>query len=1016
MSKSSYPSLYTIPVHLTFADALVTGIIEQHGSDVMALAGGLVLLPNSRAVTAVRDAFIRQGGGSLLLPRLVALGDEELDESVGAALDRIDVDDMDLPPAMPSMSRRFRLAQMVARERPDIPAGEALRLGDGLARVFDALAIEDVPLDSLTTLERHEPLAEHWETAFGVLQQLAAEWPAILRETGMIDRSRRRNMVYDRTSSRWARLGLPADFVIAAGISTPAPAIARLLKTIAWADGGAVVLPHLDLAMDEAWWDALGADPQSAGEAALPSLESHPHQHLKLLLNRMDMRREDVRPWPVNETAGNGPAHRQDLVRHAFAPASFTAGWLDVPGGERRSDGIAQFDCATPAEEALTIALAMREVLETPGKTAALVTPDRSIAIRVAGHLGRWGITADDSAGKPLASTTAGGLALALASAMADGFAPVALISLLSHPLVRADEAEGRRQWMDQVRQLDLVLRGPRPAAGLAKLSELLAQRAQAPKINGREKAIRGALLQWWLDQATPLLSRAGGDLSDSKGVALVAHLSALRQGLSALSDDNVWAGADGRALSSLLEEVESVAGLLDVPLKARDLPSLLRQLMQDVAVRPPQGGHPRLFIWGLIEGRLQRADRMILAGLNEGQWPQKASPDPWLPPTVRRSLGLPGLERSSGLAAHDFASALGSPEVIITRSQRDGPAPTVPSRLLLRLTALAGEDRIRASSFDFAGLAGALDSCESPQPFARPAFAPSADRRPRSLSVTEVDTLVADPFAFYARNALGLRQLDPLDAEPTAAWRGTLVHAALEHWLKQPHRSIETIGPIVESLLAGPGVSAVLRALWGPRLFPPLQWAAETVIADQLASGRVALVEASESRGTAMLGAISLSGTPDRIDRLADGSLAIVDYKTGSGPNKKAVESLFALQLGLLGLIAEAGGYTGKPEIVSTFEYWRMNKSQSKPRKGQLGWIDTPFRKTKDARIHPGNFVAEARARLEGAVARWLVGEDAFIAKLEPEFAPYADYDQLMRLEEWYGRESGPDDPGDAA
>jgi ATP-dependent helicase/nuclease subunit B len=699
-------------------------------------------------------------------------------------------------------------------------------------------------------------------------------------------------------------------------------------------------------------------------------------------------------------------------VRNAFAPASFTALWLDVPASERRADGITQVDCATPAEEALTIALAMREVLETPGKTAALVTPDRAIATRVAAHLKRWGVAADDSAGQPLVATKAGELALELAAVLADGFGPVELISLLSHPLVRADVPDSRRQWMDQVRELDLVLRGPRPASGLSMLTALLTDRASAPKISEREKTKRQALLQWWIDEALTLLDGPATALVDGGKTSLVGMLTSLRHGLSALSGDRVWTGADGRALSALLEEVESVGGLLNVPVEPRDLVSLLKQLMRDVAVRPPQGGHPRLFIWGLIEGRLQRADRMILAGLNEGQWPQKPSPDPWLPPAIRRRLGLPGLERSSGLAAHDFASALGSPEVIVTRSQREGSAPTVASRLLLRLSALVGDNLGRGDAAQLAKLAVALDSCDGPQPMARPAFMPSADQRPQALSVTEVDTLLADPFAFYARNALGLRRLDPLDAEPTPAWRGTLVHAALEQWLKHPQRSSDSIEPIIASLLAGPGVSAVLRTLWAPRIYPPLQWAAERIVTEQIA-GRIPLVEASERRGSTQVGGVSLSGMPDRVDRLADGSLAIVDYKTGSGPNKNAVEQLFALQLGLLGLIAQAGGFTGRSERVSTFEYWRMNKGQTKDRKGQFGWIDTPFKKTKDAAIHADNFVDEARHRFEAAVARWLKGNQPFTAKLEPDFALYADYDQLMRLEEWYGRENASTNDG---
>ena len=127
--------------------------------------------------------------------------------------------------------------------------------------------------------------------------------------------------------------------------------------------------------------------------------------------------------------------------------------------------------CRLPdsAAEALAIALALREALETPGKTAALVTPDRQLATRVSALLARWGIDADDSAGKMLSATPAGTLLLGIASAAAEELAPVSLVALLKHPFV-GGESDERIAWLDAVREIDLKLRGPRPAAGLAGL------------------------------------------------------------------------------------------------------------------------------------------------------------------------------------------------------------------------------------------------------------------------------------------------------------------------------------------------------------------------------------------------------------------------------------------------------------------------------------------------------------------------------------------------------------------
>jgi ATP-dependent helicase/nuclease subunit B len=92
----------------------------------------------------------------------------------------------------------------------------------------------------------------------------------------------------------------------------------------------------------------------------------------------------------------------------------------------------------------------------------------------------------------------------------------------------------------------------------------------------------------------------------------------------------------------------------------------LLRGLMDSIPVRRPYGGDSRISIWGLLEARLQKADLMILGGMNEGVWPSAPSPDPWLAPQIRRALGLPGLDFRTGLAANDFMSALGAPRVLL--------------------------------------------------------------------------------------------------------------------------------------------------------------------------------------------------------------------------------------------------------------------------------------------------------------------------------------------------------------
>jgi ATP-dependent helicase/nuclease subunit B len=415
-----------------------------------------------------------------------------------------------------------------------------------------------------------------------------------------------------------------------------------------------------------------------------------------------------------------------------------------------------------------------------------------------------------------------------------------------------------------------------------------------------------------------------------------------------------------------------------------------VRQLLDARSVRPPYGGHPRIFIWGLLEARLQRAELVVLGGLNEGVWPALPAPDPWLPPKVRSTLGMPGLEFRIGLAAHDFASALGAPQVLITRAKRDGRSPTVASRFLLRLEAISGglpHDRALER------LTRALDDPGAPRPVDRPAPSPPKGQRPEKISVTAVDRLKADPFAFYAQAVLKLRAIDPVDDDHTARWKGEAVHKVFEEWLVHDDCNPDKLRSRAERLLADEAIHPMLRALWAPRLLEAIDWIAAMERHNQ-SEGRKPV--AAEATGETVLGGITVHGRVDRIDRLPGGGLAIIDYKTGAPPTQKAVTEGFALQLGLLGLIGRAGGFEGVAGDPEAFEYWSLQRYR-----GSFGRLMCP-----DKDMGPGEFLDHAFRNFAEAAGKWLTGTEPFTAKLNPAYAPYGDYDQLMRLEEWYGRQ----------
>ncbi len=986
------PALFNIPLHVGFADALAAGLLARCGGDPMALAQALVLLPNRRAVTALTEAFVRQlpaGQGGLLLPRLVPVGD--LDDGGFA---RLVEGEAPLAAAVPPLVRRFELARLAER----LPGGprsavERLALGDALAEVLDALLAEEIAPEALRAAADGQDLADHWQKTLAYLELIIAIWPEARRQLQGADGVSRLAALIDARIAAWAAAP-PAGLVVAAGIANPTPALVRLLAAVLRLPAGIVVLPGLDDdpgPAAEARWQALRladpADPASRADAG------HPQWALKSLLTRLGLERRDVQRWPVQAGPLDGPPARSEALLAALAPATAPAPEAVPPAAARA--GLALAECATAAEEAQLVALALREALEEPGCRAALITPDPLLARRVAAHCRRWGIAIDSSAGTPLALTAPGALLLGLADAMAEAFAPARLLAVLKNRLVKADAAE----FAAGVALADLALRGVRPPPGLDPAGAMIAHWV------ARFRRDAAASMDGWWQQVADALAPLDG-LRERSAFTLPELAAALREAITALAGDAGWAGPEGRQLATWVADLERDGGHFG-PLDAADAPALLAALIGGAVVRVPGQGHPRLAILGPVEAQLVRADVMILAGLNETTWPGRPAPDPWLAPAIRARLGLPGAARAQGLAAQDFLRAAGARHVLITRARRDASGPQLPSRLWLRLIAhLEGDGQPPLPRRDdLLALARQLDGAPGgPSPARPPQPNPPLALRPRRLSITEIDTLTNDPFAFHARRILGLEPLEPLDQDPTPAMRGTLVHKVLERWVRQQHGTLAGLDQIIAAELESEARHfPLLEATWLPRVRRALLWAGERILAEDGAGWRQMLAEVKGE--LALAGGISLIGKLDRIDRDGEGRVRVVDYKTGDAPSARRVQALEANQLALGLALAIHGRFTdGTPSLPpgsrpAGIEYWQLKGSRK-----EAGKTSNPLGSKGDAAAHVDQVMAHA-AEL---AARFLLRETAFVPKLRPQWA-WGDYDHLARVAEWINRPRRP-------
>jgi ATP-dependent helicase/nuclease subunit B len=330
MSDPQRVAVFSIPSHRSFADALAAGLIARFGKDPLGLAQGRILLPNNRAVRAVMDAFVRQSRGGLLLPRLIPVGDPELDERIGGALERID-DGEAVPPAIDPTERLLTLASIVRGEG----TAESLRLAADLARTLDALLIEEIdPHRLMDAVAQTSDLARHWEKSLQKLELIYEAWPDILGGLGAIDLAERRNRLLHRLVDRW-KDEPPPGFTVAAGITTAAPAVAALVARVARMPEGMVVLPGLWLSniFPDEEWDSLGPDENCGGEA------THPQYHLKLLLDRLGVARGEVQAWRWSGAVASSPA-RGRAITNALAAPDYSHKWETLRPVDRRLSGI----------------------------------------------------------------------------------------------------------------------------------------------------------------------------------------------------------------------------------------------------------------------------------------------------------------------------------------------------------------------------------------------------------------------------------------------------------------------------------------------------------------------------------------------------------------------------------------------------------------------------------------------------------------------------------------------------
>jgi ATP-dependent helicase/nuclease subunit B len=1013
------PNVFNIPASAPFLPALIDALREGKlvpgfpaSGDPLELTRATIYLPTRRACRIARETFLKQIGDAAILPRIVAIGDLDEDEIAFAhsATGELAEIALALPEALEGLERMMPLAALILkwaqtiapRARGETPLvanspANAFALAQDLARLMDDMTTRQVGWDRLDELVTDE-FDKYWELTLNFLKFIRENWPAILDEKGHIEPATRRDKLIEAEVTRLASSIAP---LIAAGFTGSIPATATLLETIAKLPHGAVVLPGLDTDLDNTTWAMIGGDSDAA--------HGHPQFAMAALLRRIGISRADVESLAP-------PRGRERIVSEALRPAAASERWKDLPANaafaahaDAAMSKVAVIEAANAEEEALAIAVALRETVDNAAKTAALVTPDVGLGRRVMALLARWNVPAEDSRGVSLADRPDGVFARLTIEAALEGLAPLPLLALIKHSS-GAFAASG-------VATLErAILRGPRPKRGTAGLENAL-------------KTLRGeitkarAKVESALHRSDPRLQLTDGELD-----AVAALIARLKTAFAPL--ENLPPGAQPiakmarrhaetvAALGAMTTELDDAFGTIErvgtLDVTASDYAELFHDAIAERKIyRPP--GDARVHVFGPLEARLQHVDRLVLGGLIEGVWPPETRGDPWLSRPMRHELGLNLPERRIGLSAHDFAQALGAPDVILSRAAKLAGAPTVASRFVQRLAAVAGEARwvlALERGARYIALARRLDEAEAPTPVSRPAPKPPFEARPRQLSVTEVEDLLRDPYTIYARHVLDLAPLDDIDTPPGAADRGTVIHDSLAEFGKTfpkqpPADPVQALTDIGERHFNPLSDFPEVRAFWWPRFLRIAQWFARFDAQRRAGlksfgveiGGRIEIPFGKES--------FTLTVRADRIECLANGRYAILDYKTGAPPTEPQVRTGLSPQLTLEAAILRQGGFKDIPAggSVEQLLYVRL-------RGGAEPGEELPIAFKEGT---PDQHADAALAELTKVLEQFSDPAKPYYSLLHPMWTThYGTYDHLARVKEWSLTSGASEDGGD--
>ena len=971
-------NIYYIEAGEPFLSVLVDGIDKHLTYKNLQLKDSTIYLPNRRAVTSLKEAFLNYyNKRALLMPTILPIGDLDDQELMFELAESKNFSSFESLPPMPNIQRRLLLTKLVlAVEKDNCSLVEASQLAFMLGKFIDQVQTDRLSFDNLDNLVPNK-YSEHWQKTLNFLKIVGKEWPNIIQELGFSDPIERRNQLLINQIQSWSE-SPPQGLVVAAGSTGSIPATADLLCCIEQLPNGVVILPGLNV--------------DTIRESHKKLEPTHPQYFMDKLLTKMDVKCHQLKSWGSTDN-NNASCERRKLVKLALD---------DLPSGNNKininhiSKNVLQdleyVECNNIEDEAGIIALMIRESLEIRDSNTAFITPNRQLARRVISKLLRWDIVADDSGGIPLSNTGIGTFLISTAEMVIADFSPINFLIACKHTLAGCNLENKKLKKLLRDIEIDF-LRNHKNLNGLDRLISLIPEdNIETLSMLNRLKEISSKFAQIVKCKNTSLSKLIESHLEFCEHFAETDSTPGLNR---------LWGSEEGQACSDFIADFHKNSSVFE-DFSPIDYVPLLKSLLSETVFRSSLPAHPRLQIWGPLEARLQEVGLLILGGLNEGVWPSEIPIDPWMNKQMGLEFGLSAPEGRIGLSAHDFAQAFCAPKIKLTRSRTSDGASTLKSRWIWQI-----EQKLEAFGYSLSSEKNVwnqwlylLDKPKNIIPAEPPQPRPPIDSRPEKLTVTEIEKWMRDPYSIYAKHILRLKPLKTLHEIPTFTDFGNIVHGVFNEFLKQfplYNQSLDKsfyinfLTQCGKKYINNIGYFPEISVFWESRIIQIYNWFIDKELSTK---------DPIKDRKTEVLGKISflagnknftLTAVADRIDIMENGNLLIIDYKTGTIPSGKEVEAGFSPQLPLEAVIASNGGFSNIKQSNSIqLEYWRV-RGVNNP--GEVVRPSENIVKLQE----------DALKGLKHLVEIYQDKETPYPSRPNPSYAPqYSDYEHLARVREW--------------